>query len=195
MQRVRIKYTKDNPFIGHLDVVRLWERAIRRTELPILYSEGFNPRQKISFGPPLPLGFTSECELLDLLLKENYSLGNLEEELNKSLPMGFKIISAKNVPLHFPSLSKSIKMTTYRCRVSEDISAIIKEILRKEKIIVNRQSKQIDIRPFIKDITQSDSFVFITAQCDEKGALKGQEIKDLFGDIESLSFRRTKFHF
>ena len=105
MQRVRIKYKKELPYIGHLDVVRLWERAIRRTNLPAAYSEGFNPRQKLSFGPPLPLGFSSECEYLDIYLERWTNPLVVKERLNDILPPGIEITEAVNVFLAKASLT------------------------------------------------------------------------------------------
>ena len=110
MQRIRITYSKGKAtngnylanaemikFIGHLDMVRLWERALRRTDLPVAYSAGFNPRQKLSFGPPLPLGIVSECEMIDIFFEKWITPENVKEELNKTLPPGIEIIEAKNI--------------------------------------------------------------------------------------------------
>ncbi|MCX5750630.1 MAG: TIGR03936 family radical SAM-associated protein, partial [Candidatus Saganbacteria bacterium] len=65
MQRLRIKYTKEDPvrFIGHLDFIKIFEKAMRRTDLPVAYSQGFNPRMQISWGLPLALGITSDGEI------------------------------------------------------------------------------------------------------------------------------------
>lgn len=195
MHRVRIKYAKENPYIGHLDVVRLWERAIRRTEIPVLYTEGFNPRQKISFGPPLPMGFTSDCELLDLYLKEKYDLEKIKDSLNSVLPQQIIIKDIFEIPINTPSLTSEIKFAVYTTRVKEDISSAIKKILSINEIISKRGSKSVNIRQMIKDISQKGNILKLVVQCDNFGSLKGNEIKELFENLENLEFRRTEFIF
>ena len=73
-------------FISHLDVLRYWERSLKRAEIPIKYSEGFTPHPKLTFAAPLPLGFIGENELLDVLLKEDITLKDFTERIqNQSL--------------------------------------------------------------------------------------------------------------
>jgi radical SAM-linked protein len=68
-------------FISHLDVLRSWERAIRRAELPLSYSQGFTPHPKLSFASPLPLGFVGEAEVMDVTLDERVEPGEFRERL------------------------------------------------------------------------------------------------------------------
>ncbi|MCB0240184.1 MAG: TIGR03936 family radical SAM-associated protein, partial [Anaerolineae bacterium] len=71
-QRLRVTYSHQGPlrYVGHLDVVRTWERALRRAEVPLAYSEGFNPQAKLQFASGLPLGTTGRAEIMDVLLTE-----------------------------------------------------------------------------------------------------------------------------
>ena len=71
-QRIRARFRKGERVrhISHLDVLRYWERAIRRAGLPLLYSQGFTPHPKIAFAAPLPLGFIGEGEIMEVLLEE-----------------------------------------------------------------------------------------------------------------------------
>ena len=68
MQRIRIKFNRGEEikFISHLDITRLWERALRRAGVPLAYSQGFSPHPQLSFAVPLAVGMTSEAELLDI---------------------------------------------------------------------------------------------------------------------------------
>ena len=70
IQRLRVKFGRGRKlkYISHLDLMRLWERGLRRAGVPVAYSEGFNPRPRLSFASPLAVGTTSESELLDILL-------------------------------------------------------------------------------------------------------------------------------
>jgi len=68
MQRLRIKFSRGEEikYISHLDLMRCWERALKRADVPLMYSEGFSPHPRISLAAPLALGVTSEAELMDI---------------------------------------------------------------------------------------------------------------------------------
>ena len=70
MQRLRIRFSRGEElkFISHLDIIRLWERALRRARIGLAYSEGFSPHPRISLAAPLSLGITSDAELMDVVL-------------------------------------------------------------------------------------------------------------------------------
>lgn len=98
----RIEYKKYGPlvFISHLDLIRTWERIIRRSKLPVVFTEGFHPKPKFSFVPPLPVGFEGERELLDVKIKE--MCPDIKEIINKVVPYGIlvnnvEIISNSNL--------------------------------------------------------------------------------------------------
>ena len=70
LQRLRVTFTRgeEMKYITHLDLMRFWERALRRAELPVAYSEGFSPHAQIALAAPLPVGTTSDCELMDVFM-------------------------------------------------------------------------------------------------------------------------------
>ena len=70
--RIRVTFSKTYHmrYTSHLDVHRTWERTLRRARLPLAYSQGFNPRPKINLAAALPLGFTSDCEIVEFWLDE-----------------------------------------------------------------------------------------------------------------------------
>lgn len=190
MQRIRIKYKKELKFIGHLDMVRLWERTLRRTDLPAAYSEGFNPRQKLSFGPPLPLGFTSECELLDIYLEKWMNPEQVKEQLAGVLPPGIEIVEAGNVFLARASLTAEIRTAAYAVKVSGDMTGKISEILNSKELMVKRKDKDFNIRPMIKELSQNGNTVNLAVQCDNFGSLKSQEMAGLLKGDQASAFRR-----
>ena len=93
--RVRATYTKGSEvrFISHLDLIRVFERAIRRADLPIAYSQGFNPRMKIKYGRALKVGETSQSEPLELGFEANIPEEEVLDRLNRVLPDGVKILT------------------------------------------------------------------------------------------------------
>jgi radical SAM-linked protein len=99
VQRIQIKYTKGEAikFISHRDLMRVFQRAIRRAGLPIAYSQGFNPHMKISWGQALKLGKTSAGEEATLQFEGWVKPQDLIQRLNQTLPQGIEILEANLV--------------------------------------------------------------------------------------------------
>ena len=98
--RVRVRFEKTGimRYVGHLDLMRFFQKAVKRAGLPIRYSEGFNPHQIMSFASPLGVGLTSEGEYMDIDLKEEVSSSTGIEFLNKNMVEGLAITSFKYLP-------------------------------------------------------------------------------------------------
>ncbi|MBQ9437632.1 MAG: DUF2344 domain-containing protein [Lachnospiraceae bacterium] len=98
--RVRVKFSKLGRvrFVGHLDMMRSFQKAIRRTGLPVRYSEGFSPHQILSFANPLSLGLESQGEYFDMELTEEADLEKAMVSFNAVLPEGFRILSMTKLP-------------------------------------------------------------------------------------------------
>jgi radical SAM-linked protein len=111
--KVRIKIEKlgDLRFISHLDWLRMIYRAVSRSKLPVAYSQGFNPKPKISFGPALPLFTESTGEYVDIELTEKVQ--GVRERLNQYLPPGGKVLEEQLIAIGTPSIDKSIRATRY----------------------------------------------------------------------------------
>jgi radical SAM-linked protein len=104
VQRVRIWFRKGERvrYISHLDVLRYWERAFRRAELPLAYSQGFTPHPKLAFAGPLPLGFVADAEIVDATLDERVALGEVAEKLGCQSSEDLAMVSIREVPLGAP---------------------------------------------------------------------------------------------
>ena len=104
----RIKYSKiDNlRYIGHLDTTNALIRTLRRAKLPLVYSQGYKPKPRVAFSPPLTLGFTSSAEYIDVLCKR--TVPDIEEKFKETTPEGFVINSVEMLPPKYPSLSSSL---------------------------------------------------------------------------------------
>ena len=104
--RVRITFTKQNAlrYIGHLDLHRLWERALRRASLPLSYSQGFHPQPKISLAAALPLGFSSRNEVLDVRLNEDVATEDISARLTDNLPPDIKVLDVQEVDERLPAM-------------------------------------------------------------------------------------------
>src|SRR5574342_771108 len=91
-QRLRITFTRDETlkYIGHLDMARTWQRIVRRANLPLAYSEGFNPQPRMSFAAALLVGCTSDHEELDMVLAPPCAIDEVKARLDHVLPPGMK---------------------------------------------------------------------------------------------------------
>lgn len=166
----RLKYAKrkDMRFLSHLDILRFWERAFRRANIPICYSQGYHPHPKIAFGPPLPLGYESEAEYLD------FQSGELSEDeilrrLEATLPTGIVALELKLLYNKQRSLTAAINRIDYKIVFPELIDRKlihegIDKFLRLNTFIVSRKTderiQEIDISPFIQEL----SFNQVTAE-------------------------------
>lgn len=164
MQRIRVMFGRGEAtkFVGHLDLVRFWERAIRRAGLPLAYSEGFNPRPRIVMAAPLPVGFTSEVELMDLYFDGDISAREVLATLSPELPPGFELRHAVAVPLEAPSLQSLMAACEYRVRVEaeertlDEITAAVHQLLDAASLPWewrrDGEVKRLDLRALIEDI-------------------------------------------
>jgi radical SAM-linked protein len=136
--RLRVRWGKnaDWRFYSHLDMVRTFERAIRMSGIPAAYSEGFHPRLKLSFGPPLAFGLTSRAEFLDVILERGVEPNDVDT-LRRALPDGVFIEDGQAMPEQMPSLSESVNEAEYRAMIPMEPMAVqmaIQEVLSRPKI-------------------------------------------------------------
>ena len=109
---IRIKFAKYDTmkFISHLEVMRYFQKAVRRSGLDVAYTEGFNPHQIMSFAAPLGVGQTSESEYFDIELHTAPSMEELKERLNAVMTDGMRILSAEVLPPPIPQVKKETAM-------------------------------------------------------------------------------------
>ncbi len=141
-------------YTGHLDTLRAWERIVRRAQLPLAYTLGFNPRPRINIGLALPLGFTSECELMDIWLTDELGNNALLESIRDVLPPGLEIQEVTQINLHTPTLQKQIYEVMYSVHIDpfppvNQLQHEIDTLLASPEILRKRRGKSYDLRPLI----------------------------------------------
>ena len=106
MQRLRLTFSRGGElkFISHLNIMKLWERALRRAGIPLAYSQGFSPQPRLSIAAPLPLGVTSEAELMDVFLERRTSPHFFIKSVSSELPHGIDLSVVQEVGLGVSSL-------------------------------------------------------------------------------------------
>lgn len=144
MKNVRISFEKGEEirYISHLDILRTFHRILRRSGLPIAYSEGFNPHPQTSFALPLSLGATGEREYIDLKLTEDFSKEEIIKMLNDAAPAGFTVKEAGEPALPFAGIERADYTVELLTERGEEDFEIIKNLLRKSEIIVSKKSKK-----------------------------------------------------
>ena len=156
--RIRITFSKDGAmqYVGHLDLHRSWERAFRRSGLPLEYSQGFHPQPHLNLACALPLGFTSQCELLDAWLEGDFSLTNIHQAISAALPPGLEILALENIDLSLPALQTQVTSAVYVITFLDDFPELdgrLQGISHAEHLPRVRRNKSYDLRPLIEDMT------------------------------------------
>ena len=164
--RYLIKFSKEDSikFISHLDLMRTIQKIIRRADLPVEYSKGFNPHMSLSLAQPLSVGMSSKGEYMDLVLVEDLNEEFIKEKINENAPMTIRIIEVskviqfteKKVPPSMALIDRanySVKLPVGDgCAAEKSLTAL----LEKSSWVTIKKSKkgerEIDIRPLIKDI-------------------------------------------
>jgi len=157
--RVRLTFSKTGPlvFVGNLDLLTIWERAARRAGLGLQYSHGFHPQPKIQFAAPLPLGFSSRCEVLDLRLDEDVDCATLAGRLQPVLPAGITILQVESADPAAPPLSTRVRAAAYEITWSTELE--VAELKRRGEALLaesslprERRGKRYDLRPLIESL-------------------------------------------
>lgn len=151
--RIRLTFSKagDLRFVGHLDLQRLVERCLRRSGLPLRYSQGFNPKVRLNLASALPLGQESLAEVLDIWLDDHVAIPEVINRLNHASPLGLRFLSARVVPNKIPSLQDSLRESTFSIdfRNTPNPQAKVSALLTEPNLIVERRGKSVDIKPYI----------------------------------------------
>ncbi|KIH76065.1 radical SAM-linked protein/radical SAM family uncharacterized protein [Geoalkalibacter ferrihydriticus] len=171
--RLRLAKLGKGRFIGHLEFMSLFHRAVRRAGLPVRYSQGFHPHPRISFSEALSQGMESEAEIIDLDLAEPVSAEGAVNRLNACLPEGFRVREGALLDWRNASPSASIECTVYRFELPadapSDLPGRIAEFLAADEVPALRlkkgQQTRVDLRPGVEDVELlADALVLKMAQ-------------------------------
>ena len=163
--RVRLRFAKRGKvrFTSHRDVVRLWERALRRAVLPVAYSAGFRPRPKLSFGLALSTGHESVAEYLDVELVEAIDASEVDElpwRLSSELPTGIDVVAAALVEPGHPSLQEQVLTCSWRIEALHlepgHAAQLVGAALAADELVITRSRKgrevTDDLRPAVRSV-------------------------------------------
>jgi len=190
----------DLRWLGHLDLFRAWERTLRRAGLPLLYSQGFNPRPRMAIASPLPVGFTGEAEMLDLLLTRPLPLPEVIHRVRPQLPAGLVLHSVEEVDLRLPSPQSQLQAAEYIVQLqtgSVDLEERVQELLAADSCLRERRGRRYDLRPLIKSLSvEGGQRLRMVLRAGDRGTGRPDEVLLALGlDPHAAAFHRLKLHF
>ena len=156
--RIRITFSKQGAlrYTGHLDLHTLLERAARRANLPLAYSQGFHPSPKIQLASALPLGFSSRAEIMDMWLTTECEVSRLRIDLQAALPNDIQILDIEPVDDRVPPLQTQVIAAEYEATLPDefasDLTSRLSAIMEAASLPRERRGKPYDLRPLIESL-------------------------------------------
>jgi radical SAM-linked protein len=209
MQRLRIKFSRgpEIKFISHLDIVRLWQRAFNRAGIQIAYSTGFTPHPRISLAAPLPLGVTSEAELMDIFCIKGVAPHYFTSAINQQLPAGLSVDKVYPMAFDLPSLQSQVNRAEYKVELAieenpPDACKAIEDLLKLKQLPWQHQRDtgphQYDLRALIENIWIIEwkppvGTLGMRLRCDSNGSGRPEQVTAALGFKQRpLSIHRTQ---
>jgi radical SAM-linked protein len=207
IMRIRIFFSKNEAmrFTGHLDLHKTWGRIFRRAGLPLAYSQGFHPQPRLNLACALPLGFTSQAEILDAWLENSMPLQEVQTELRHAAPPGITIDKIEAVDQKDPALQTQVSSSEYIINFLTPVSELdqkLSEIISAESISRQWRERTYDLRPLIEELrrlpdTQAGNVSIFARLAAREGATGRPEelVKALGFDPNLTRVHRSKLLF
>jgi radical SAM-linked protein len=209
MQRLRIRFSrgKEIKFISHLDIMRLWQRALQRAGMPLAYTEGFSPHPRLSLAAPLPVGVTSQAELMDVFLSKWVSPHFFTAAVSQQLPNGIKIVQAHPVALTMPSLQSQVSYAEYEVEIETEkdkqgVESVLTSLLAAEQLPWHHErdtgTRNYDLRALINDLWLTSwhngyGNIGMRLRCDSSGSGRPEQVAIALGFTQHpRAINRTK---
>lgn len=203
--KYRLEFSKTDRmiFIGHLDLLKFFQRTFKRAGIPIGHSWGFNPHQLTTFAVPLALGVSSVGEILDIQLTEKMDCEEIKNILNNNLPQGIEILQVVELEFSAENCAAAVDYADYCVTLDnkyDNINTVVKEIMSAEEINIERtvkkKTKIVNIRPFIKSIIVDNdgdkTELYTNIATGSQGNLKIDVLLDYIYNKMGIEFRFEK---
>lgn len=182
--KIRIKFAKYGTmkFIGHLDMMRFFQKAIRRAGIDIKYSEGFSPHQIMSFAAPLGVGLESFGEYLDIEVNSMTTADEMKAALNQAMVEGVEVLSVGVLPDTVKNAMASVAAASYRLHSKEgdfgipNLEETVKAFYAQESILYTKETKksviELDLKQGIYEIAAQESSIRMLVNASSSGNIK-----------------------
>ena len=182
-----------------MDLHKTWERIARRASLPLAYSQGFHPQPKIHLAAALPLGITSDCEIVDVWLTEEVDLVNAAFDLKQAASPGIGILNVQPVAASLPPLQTLVRAADYVTTVSEpppDLEIRAAALLAAPSLPREKRGKPYDLRPLIEALSVEGNVIRMRLSAREAATGRPEEVVAALGlgDIP-VTLHRAALHF
>ena len=203
--KARIKFRKNGvmKFIGHLDIMRYFQKAIRRAEIPIAFTSGYSPHMIMSFANPLGVGLTSDGEYFDIELTESIASKEAVRRLNEQMVDGMEIVSFVQIPDDKKSKGMSIVAgADYLSSVKngslpEDLAEKLEAFYAQNEICVvkktKKSEKEVDIRPMIYKLECRDGKIYMRVAAGSVQNLKPELVTEAFVRYLGMDAEKVTF--
>ncbi len=203
--KVRIKFSKYGPvrFLGHLDVMRYFQKALRRADIDVAYSGGFSPHQIMSFAAPLSVGHTSSGEYFDIEIHTFTSEKELQEQLQEVMVEGFDILEVQLLPEKEKNAMAGVAAADYLVSFSDRVSLPtdwkdrLMEFYGQEKIPVTKTTKkgqrQVDLKEGVYVLEVRGDAVYMLVDAGRGSNIKPGFVLETFFEKSGLTLPRHPF--
>ncbi len=197
LQRLRVTFsqTGDLRFLSHLDVVRLWHRALRRARVPVAYTQGFNPQPRLAFAAALPVGHAGHRELAEVWLEVPWEPEAFLAAVGGTLPQGVSLLECVPVPLNAPSLQSQVRAVQVRVTVPwsgtrEEAEQRVLGFLAQEQVpwcrVRRRQEEVVDLRPLVlearvEEVAEGVCRLWLRLRAGAQGSVRPEDVLAAMG--------------
>lgn len=194
MRSVRVFFKKEGrtKYISHLDLNRFMLKIIRKSKIPVWFSEGYNPHPYITFALPLSLGFESDYEVMDIRLDDDsYSNDSVFNALSGLLPVGFELIKCSDPIMK----AGQVCFADYKIVFDSEDSSVVNELysfLQSDSIVSSKKTKkgtikEIDLKNYIKDFSLNGTTLNLTLAAGGSNNLNPKLVLDAYSSSKSVS--------
>lgn len=203
--KIRMKFSKNGPlrFVGHLDIMRYFQKVFRRAGVDIAYSKGYSPHQILSFAAPLGLGVTSDGEYLDAEFNSVKTSEEMLALINEQMNEGIELLEFKQLPDKCKNAMSSVAGADYRITLRDgyyDESLFLdklQEFIRQESILIvkktKKSEKEVNIRPMIYEMNVTDGHIFMKLATGSVNNLKPNLVMEAFCRYLEVEYEKFAF--
>jgi radical SAM-linked protein len=199
--KLRVKYSKKGAlrYLSHQELMTAILRAARRANIPLLYTSGFHPHPKVSFGPALPAGVEGMNEYLDVEIYPVMGPDEFKWRLNSELPQGIEVMDVLRINRYIRSLNEMISCYEYEITIDRDAATAINNFMSQPSCVVLRDGKAIDVRAMVKRAELHNGILRLTLiDTDNTKVRLFEVLQRLFSrpleEIQQMQIKRTDIY-
>lgn len=205
--KVRIKFSKHGvlKYIGHLDLMRYFQKAFRRTDIVVLYSKGFSPHMIMSFAQALGVGVESDGEYFDVEVADEEDVSTIKDRLNAVMAEGVCVLEAKKLPDNFKNAMASVKAASYEIKFNIEgfpspfDKSAEKAYLEANSATYSKVTKTgehiIDVKELVFDFKVEDNGdIYLLCDCSSANNLKPASFISALSKVCGIDDSLLKYH-